>query len=365
MKDDIPGAESAHFDPTLIAAAVKEMADAPEGSTQAQLRTWLSELLTNQTRAPQLTNSRHAVREAFRACLQQAGVTSGKIAELGGPHNSDAEHFPDYEFEWLSLYPEKGRDDVKVCDIGNADHIPDNSYDAIMSVSVMEHVAEPWKAAQHMARILKPGGIVFHSAPFAYFYHGAPADFWRYTPDGFAVLFPTFKPIMAEFYGAGRRRDNRGSAFNPVDRDGGAPFAVDAFGGWRENWITIYAGQKDLDWAAEKKKEAELQVVLDLTRQFFIRGMKLYQAAKIVTVGLRDMELGADGQLQLARNTRGIHVTRKDCVEMYKQRKERGLNFSYNQFAVAKRFEMLLAEVEKRKNGSVLGLIANAVRPKG
>ena len=83
------------------------------------------------------------------------------IAELGGPFNSDAATFPEFDFEWLSLNPVEGNEAVRVCNTCEADHIPSERYDAIFSVSVMEHVSEPWRAAEHMLRLVKPGGQHF------------------------------------------------------------------------------------------------------------------------------------------------------------------------------------------------------------
>ena len=193
----------------------------------------------------------------FTKYLLGAGIKTGKICEIGGPYNSFAQYMPDYEFEYISLYPDKNFNNIVVADASDCDYIPDEKYDAIFSVSVFEHIQKPWLAAKNLVRLLKPGGICYHSAPFSYFYHGAPADFWRFTPDAFKVLFSELRPLKAEFFGRNRRRDNRGSKFNRVDRDGGSEFSVDAFGGWRENWSTIFVGQKDNNYLNEKNKPCQ------------------------------------------------------------------------------------------------------------
>ena len=36
----------------------------------------------------------------------------------------------------------------------------DNSFDALFSHNVLEHVAEPSRAVQEMQRVLKPGGVI-------------------------------------------------------------------------------------------------------------------------------------------------------------------------------------------------------------
>ncbi len=62
--------------------------------------------------------------------------------------------------------------------------IADASFDTIVSNQVMEHVKEPWIMLEHVARILRPGGICILSAPFMAPFHANPTDFYRYTEQG-------------------------------------------------------------------------------------------------------------------------------------------------------------------------------------
>lgn len=213
------------------------------------------------------------IRQDFERLLVANGIASGTVAEIGGPHNSFASGMPGYNFEYLSLYREKGDPRVKGADITYCPQIPDNSFDAILSVSVMEHVSRPMEAAREMTRMLKPNGIVYHAAPFSYFYHGAPMDFWRYTPEAFKVMFSSLECLKSEFYSANRRRNNLGSAFNPVDRDGGAQFSPDAFGGWRENWFTMYAGRKSDKAQRELKARRTRQLMIDMVAMLTEHGL--------------------------------------------------------------------------------------------
>jgi len=163
---------------------------------------------------------RDHLRADFEACLSEAGLETGVIAEIGGPHNSFESLMPNYEFQFLSIFPGGGHPGVILTDATQCDDVPSNSVDAIFSVSVFEHISKPWKAADQLTRILKPGGVMYHAAPFSYFYHGAPADFWRFTPDAMELIFSDLEPMRSGFYGRNRRRDNRGSKYNRVDRDG-------------------------------------------------------------------------------------------------------------------------------------------------
>lgn len=41
----------------------------------------------------------------------------------------------------------------------------EGAFDALIISEVLEHLADPWKALERMARCLKPGGVVFASSP--------------------------------------------------------------------------------------------------------------------------------------------------------------------------------------------------------
>jgi len=60
-----------------------------------------------------------------------------------------------------------------VCDI-TAIPAPDASFDAILCSEVLEHVPEPTHALDEFARLLKPGGMLILTAPFASLVHMAP-----------------------------------------------------------------------------------------------------------------------------------------------------------------------------------------------
>ncbi|MBI9043086.1 MAG: class I SAM-dependent methyltransferase [Anaerolineaceae bacterium] len=56
---------------------------------------------------------------------------------------------------------------------------PDQSFDVIMCVEVLEHLTEPIKAIKEMARLLRPGGRLILTAPFNSLTHFSP--FFYYT----------------------------------------------------------------------------------------------------------------------------------------------------------------------------------------
>lgn len=68
------------------------------------------------------------------------------------------------------------------CDIASVP-VADGEFDAILCTEVLEHVREPIKAVQEMARILKPGGRLMLTAPLGSGIHQEPYHYYGgYTP---------------------------------------------------------------------------------------------------------------------------------------------------------------------------------------
>jgi SAM-dependent methyltransferase len=70
------------------------------------------------------------------------------------------------------------------CDITSIPE-PDASFDAIMCIEVFEHIPDPLAALKEFSRLLKPGGKVIITAPFASITHFAPYFFYT----GFSKYF--------------------------------------------------------------------------------------------------------------------------------------------------------------------------------
>jgi SAM-dependent methyltransferase len=60
-----------------------------------------------------------------------------------------------------------------VCDILNIPE-PDGSFDAVLCTEVLEHLTDPVRALDEMARLLRPGGMFIITAPFWSLTHFAP-----------------------------------------------------------------------------------------------------------------------------------------------------------------------------------------------
>lgn len=79
--------------------------------------------------------------------------------------------------------------EVDIVADGAALPFADNSIPAVVSESVLEHVADPQIVASELVRVLKPGGYLYVSAPFIHPYHASPDDFNRWTKSGLKHLF--------------------------------------------------------------------------------------------------------------------------------------------------------------------------------
>ena len=65
--------------------------------------------------------------------------------------------------------------ETHVADIASGLPLPDGSVDLILSRALLEHVDGVQAAVQHMARVLKPGGVALHLVPCRYSLFGTAA----------------------------------------------------------------------------------------------------------------------------------------------------------------------------------------------
>lgn len=73
----------------------------------------------------------------------------------------------------------------------SCDQLPfqDSSVDGILSLAVLEHVADPFRCADELSRVLKPGGRILLKMPFLQAEHGYPHHFFNATREGVRQLF--------------------------------------------------------------------------------------------------------------------------------------------------------------------------------
>jgi ubiquinone/menaquinone biosynthesis C-methylase UbiE len=131
-----------------------------------------------------------ATREAWLERALREVPAGARILDAGAgerqyerfcPHLSYvAQDFAQYDGQGNGAGLQTGRWDQTrldlVCDI-TAIPEPDASFDAVMCVEVFEHLPEPARALDEFTRLLRPGGQLILTAPFASLTHFAPYHF--------------------------------------------------------------------------------------------------------------------------------------------------------------------------------------------
>jgi SAM-dependent methyltransferase len=79
----------------------------------------------------------------------------------------------------------------------------DASFDAVLSLNVLEHLRDPFAAAREIVRVLKPGGELYCVLPFMQPFHGYPNHYYNATSAGLRNLFATLAIERAEVAGGG------------------------------------------------------------------------------------------------------------------------------------------------------------------
>lgn len=121
----------------------------------------------------------------------------------------------------------------------------DDSFDITYSSNVAEHVPDPWRMADEMLRVTKPGGIVIYSytvwlGPFG----GHETGLWEHYVGG-------------EF---AARRYRRRHGKEPKNRWGESLFDVSAADGVRYGWSTEGAGSQHHCWRHGDQKRGHQEV---------------------------------------------------------------------------------------------------------
>jgi SAM-dependent methyltransferase len=66
----------------------------------------------------------------------------------------------------------------------------DGTFDAVISLAVLEHVRDPFASARELYRVLKPGGTLLCIVPLMSPVHGYPDHYYNMTATGVRNLFP-------------------------------------------------------------------------------------------------------------------------------------------------------------------------------
>src|SRR5215211_4735603 len=117
-------------------------------------------------------------------CARRGAAVDGRI-----PTRQTAESLAMAYLAELTPPRDPGRIDL----LGTAYEIPaaNDSFDAVLSTTVLEHPEEPAQALTEALRVLKPGGVAIYTASFIWHLQEEPRDFYRYSKHGLRHLFAT------------------------------------------------------------------------------------------------------------------------------------------------------------------------------
>jgi SAM-dependent methyltransferase len=81
-----------------------------------------------------------------------------------------------------------------VCDVCRIS-FPEDCFDVVFLMEVLEHVYDPSQALAEIYRVLKPGGILVFSVPFIFPLHDRPFDYFRFTKHGIKLLLRSYDQV--------------------------------------------------------------------------------------------------------------------------------------------------------------------------
>lgn len=136
--------------------------------------------------------ARDHVNQFILRIAKDLSSLSGRLLEIGPQERSLVrESFANFEidtFDIVNTFEPTHVGDITKHNVS----IPDDKYDCVLGMEVLEHTIEPFAAVREMRRILKDGGYLLVSAPLNWRIHGPIPDCWRFTEHGFKVLLRDF-----------------------------------------------------------------------------------------------------------------------------------------------------------------------------
>lgn len=117
-------------------------------------------------------------------------VGGGAIGEGAGRLYED----PSIRLISFDIYPSQ---DVQLIADAHAMPFADARFDAVWIQAVLEHVLEPEMVVAEIARVLRPGGVVYAETPFLQGVHEEAYDFTRFSESGHRWLFRRFARIAS------------------------------------------------------------------------------------------------------------------------------------------------------------------------
>jgi SAM-dependent methyltransferase len=136
-------------------------------------------------------NPFYFARRGLHAAVQELGrELGGRVLDVGCGDRPYETLIPSREYIGLDLdTPEsRARGKADAFYEGRTFPFADGYFDAVVCNQVLEHVFEPDAFVEEIARVLKAGGRLLLTVPFAWDEHEQPRDYARYSSFGLAAL---------------------------------------------------------------------------------------------------------------------------------------------------------------------------------
>ena len=137
--------------------------------------------------------SQDPYHQLFRRFVAEVNaLPSPRIVEVGSRARSGNIYTSGFrtDIDYTGVDIHRGENVHMVADAHDlSSHLKSETYDAIFSISVFEHLAMPWKVVLEANKILKTGGMAFVSTHPTWPPHERPWDFYRYSKHGMSALF--------------------------------------------------------------------------------------------------------------------------------------------------------------------------------
>jgi SAM-dependent methyltransferase len=114
--------------------------------------------------------------------IQRCRILGEMVLDCGSGRKSD--DYPNVVQLDIVGYPQ-----VDVLSVNQVLPFVDDCFGAVFSLNVLEHVADPFGCARELARVLKPGGVLYVDTPFLTAEHGYPTHYFNMTRMGAVRLF--------------------------------------------------------------------------------------------------------------------------------------------------------------------------------
>jgi SAM-dependent methyltransferase len=134
------------------------------------------------------THHTHPYSEESLALIH--GSPGGVVLDFGAGHPH-----PDRLFPHVLLHEAVNYNQIDVVSLTPRLPYRDNTFDAVISQAVFEHIPRPWEVARELHRVLKPGGQIHIDTAFMQPFHSDPDHYFNMTIPGTREIFRPFREV--------------------------------------------------------------------------------------------------------------------------------------------------------------------------